>query len=151
MKVFGGRGRDRTGDPLLAKHETQLQSIYPRLLTTNVSNKSGNLLLAQSYPQCHENVGFLHSPCTAVSLQRHVYFLFTPWSQFTAFFEVSRARCLTVTMQILFMSPFTCRIIFHPMCIMTRSQDDRDLLTKRSKSDFSQTRARSQPVLTSNR
>jgi hypothetical protein len=49
-------------DPLLAKHESRLQPLYPLLLTTKVSNKSGNLLLAQSYPQCHENVAFLHSP-----------------------------------------------------------------------------------------
>jgi hypothetical protein len=61
----GGRDRDRTGDPLLAKHATSLQQLYHLFLTTNVSNKSGNLLFAQSYPQWHENVGFLHSPCTA--------------------------------------------------------------------------------------
>ena len=60
--MVGGRGRDRTGDPLLAKHETRLHPLYPSLLTANVSNKSGNLLLAQNYPQWHENVAFLHSP-----------------------------------------------------------------------------------------
>ena len=59
---IGGRGRDRTGDPLLAKHGSRLQPLHPLLLTTNVSNKSGNLLLAQRYPQLFENVGFLHSP-----------------------------------------------------------------------------------------
>ena len=48
--MVGGRGRDRTGDPLLAKHETRLHPLYPSLLTANVSNKSGNLLLAQNYP-----------------------------------------------------------------------------------------------------
>src|SRR5882724_6887254 len=58
----GGRDRDRTGDPLLAKHGSRLQPLYPSLLTTNVSNQSGNLLLAQRYPQWHENVAFLHSP-----------------------------------------------------------------------------------------
>jgi membrane protease YdiL (CAAX protease family) len=31
----------------------------------SVSSKSGNLLLAQSYPLCDENPRFLHSPCTA--------------------------------------------------------------------------------------
>jgi hypothetical protein len=34
------------------------------LLTTNVSNKSGNLLFAQSYPEQYENVRFVHSWCT---------------------------------------------------------------------------------------
>src|SRR5258708_10734990 len=58
----GGRGRDRTGAPLLAQHGSRLQPLYPSLLTTNVSNQSGNLLLAQGYPQWHENVAFLHSP-----------------------------------------------------------------------------------------
>jgi len=62
MKPFGGRGRDRTGDPLLAKPGSRLQLLHPLLLTTNVSNKSGNLLLAQRSPQLFENVGFLHSP-----------------------------------------------------------------------------------------
>jgi hypothetical protein len=32
-------------------HETRLQQLLPFLLTTNVSNKSGNLLFARSYPQ----------------------------------------------------------------------------------------------------
>jgi hypothetical protein len=61
-EMVGGRGRDRTGDPLLAKHETRLHPLCPSLLTPNVSNKSGNPLLAQNYPQWHENVAFLHSP-----------------------------------------------------------------------------------------
>jgi hypothetical protein len=46
-------------------HRIRLQLLLSILLTANVSNKSGNLLFAQSYPQWHENVGFLHSPCTA--------------------------------------------------------------------------------------
>src|SRR6267378_5720142 len=46
-------------------HRTRLQQLPFLLLTANVSNKSGNLLFAQSYPQWHENVGFLHSTCTA--------------------------------------------------------------------------------------
>jgi hypothetical protein len=51
---------------LLWAHRTRLQPLLLLiLLTANVSNKSGNLLFAQSYPQWHENVGFLHSPCTA--------------------------------------------------------------------------------------
>jgi len=62
MHMVGGRDRDRTGDPLLAKHESRLQLLYPVFLTTNVSKKSGNLLLAQGYPQWHESVAFLHSP-----------------------------------------------------------------------------------------
>src|SRR5271154_3328690 len=65
--MVGGRDRDRTGDPLLAKHATPLQQLYQLFLTTNVSNKSGNLLSAQSYPQWRENVGFLHSPYTATA------------------------------------------------------------------------------------
>jgi hypothetical protein len=52
------------GVGMLAKHEARLQCFYQPTLTTNVSNKSGNLLLAQSYPQLDENVGFLHSRCT---------------------------------------------------------------------------------------
>jgi hypothetical protein len=34
---------------------------YQPTLTTNFSNKSGNPLLVQSYPQYLENIGFLHS------------------------------------------------------------------------------------------
>ena len=45
-------------------HRTRLQRLHPSLLTTNVSNKSGNLLFAQSYPEQYENVGFVHSWCT---------------------------------------------------------------------------------------
>jgi hypothetical protein len=48
-------------------HRTRLQQLLLLLLTNNVSNKSGNLLFAQSYPQCPENVGFLHSWCTVAS------------------------------------------------------------------------------------
>src|ERR1017187_1061097 len=62
--MVGGRDRDRTGDPLLAKHETPFHPLYPSLRTTNVSNNSGNLLLARRYPQWHEYVGFVHSLCT---------------------------------------------------------------------------------------
>ena len=40
-------------------HRTRLQQLRPSLLTTNVSNKSGNLLFAQSYPQQFENVEFV--------------------------------------------------------------------------------------------
>jgi hypothetical protein len=47
---------------LVAKHKAPLQCFYQLTLTINISNKSGNLLLAQRYPQWHENVGFLHSP-----------------------------------------------------------------------------------------
>ena len=50
MKKFGGRDRDRTGDPLLAKHKIRLHPLYPSLLNTNVSNSSGNLLLAPQKP-----------------------------------------------------------------------------------------------------
>src|SRR6267143_1547658 len=60
-EMVGGRDRDRTGDPLLAKHQTRLHPRYSSLPTTNVSNKSGNLLLAQRYPQWHEDVRFVHS------------------------------------------------------------------------------------------
>jgi hypothetical protein len=45
---IGGRDRVRTGDPLLAKPATRLQQLRPFSLTTNVSNKSGTLLFAQS-------------------------------------------------------------------------------------------------------
>ncbi len=34
--------------PLAWAHDTRLQQLHPLLLTTNVSNKSGNLLFAQS-------------------------------------------------------------------------------------------------------
>src|SRR5882762_6906206 len=53
---------------LLAKHRSRLQTFYPLLLTTNISNKSGNLLLAQAYPEWYEKVAFLHSSCTVSSL-----------------------------------------------------------------------------------
>jgi len=45
-------------------HRTRLQQLRPSLLTTNVSNKSGNLLFAQKQPEWNENVGFVHSSCT---------------------------------------------------------------------------------------
>src|ERR1700686_4799248 len=45
-------------------HRTRLQRLLLLLLTANVSNKSGNLLFAQSYPEQYENVGFVHSWCT---------------------------------------------------------------------------------------
>jgi hypothetical protein len=45
-------------------HRTPLQQLLLFLLTANVSNKSGNLLFAQSYPEQYENVGFVHSWCT---------------------------------------------------------------------------------------
>src|ERR1700686_2221843 len=45
-------------------HRTRLQRLLLLLLTANVSNKSGNLLFAQSYPEEYENVGFVHSWCT---------------------------------------------------------------------------------------
>jgi hypothetical protein len=48
-------------------HRTRLQRFLFSLLTTNVSIKSGNLLFAQSYPQCPENDEFLHSWCTVMS------------------------------------------------------------------------------------
>jgi hypothetical protein len=41
-------------------HDPRLQQLRPLLLTTHVSNKSRNLLLARSYPEWHENFGFLH-------------------------------------------------------------------------------------------
>jgi hypothetical protein len=46
-------------------HRTRLQQILLFLLTANVSNKSGNLLFAQSYPEQYENVRFVHTSCTA--------------------------------------------------------------------------------------
>ena len=45
-------------------HRTPLQQLLLFLLTANISNKSGNLLFAQSYPEQYENVGFVHSWCT---------------------------------------------------------------------------------------
>jgi len=42
-------------------HTPRLQQLRPFLLTTNVSNKSGNLLFAQRYLEWIENVGFWHS------------------------------------------------------------------------------------------
>ena len=48
FEKIGGRDRVRTCDPLLAKHESQLQPLYPLIITTNVSNKSGNLLSLKS-------------------------------------------------------------------------------------------------------
>ncbi len=45
-------------------HRTRLQQLLLLLLTANVSNKSGNLLFAQSYPEQYEKVGFVHSWCT---------------------------------------------------------------------------------------
>jgi hypothetical protein len=49
-------------------HRTRLQQLLLLLLTANVSNKSGNLLFAQSYPEQYENVGFVHSSCTVEPL-----------------------------------------------------------------------------------
>jgi hypothetical protein len=48
-------------------HRIRLQQLLLLLLTSNVSNKSGNLLFAQSYPEQYENVGFVHSWCTVES------------------------------------------------------------------------------------
>jgi hypothetical protein len=48
FQVVGAGDRDRTGDPVLAKPDNRLQQLVPFSLTTNVSNKSGNLLFAQS-------------------------------------------------------------------------------------------------------
>ena len=45
-------------------HRARLQRLLLMLLTTNVSNKSGNLPFAQSYPEQYENVRFVHSWCT---------------------------------------------------------------------------------------
>jgi hypothetical protein len=45
-------------------HRTRLQQLLLLVLTNNVSNKSGNLLFAQSYPEQYENVRFVHSWCT---------------------------------------------------------------------------------------
>jgi hypothetical protein len=45
-------------------HRTRLQQLRLFLLTANVSNKSGNLLFAQSYPEQYKKVGFVHSWCT---------------------------------------------------------------------------------------
>src|SRR5260370_15357849 len=42
-------------------HTPRLQQLRPFLLTTNVSNKSGNLLFAQRQLESIENVGFWHS------------------------------------------------------------------------------------------
>jgi hypothetical protein len=51
-------------------HRTRLQQLLLLLLTNNVSNKSGNLLFAQSYPEQYENVGFVHTWCTVESHQK---------------------------------------------------------------------------------
>ena len=53
-------------------HRTRLQQLLLLLLTTNVSNNSGNLLFAQSYPQLYENVGFVHSWCTVFGPQGNI-------------------------------------------------------------------------------
>src|ERR1700687_698980 len=45
-------------------HRTRLQQLHPSLLTTNVSNKSGNLLFRQKEPEWNENVRFGHRLCT---------------------------------------------------------------------------------------
>jgi hypothetical protein len=72
-RKFGGRDRDRTGDPLLAKHRTRFHPLHPLLPTTNVSNKSGNLLLAQSELESFENDAFLHSRCTVTEARLCYY------------------------------------------------------------------------------
>jgi hypothetical protein len=48
-------------------------------------------------------------------------------------------------------TPIVRQFIFRTICIMTRYQDDLELLARRSKIDFTQTRASSHPVATSNR
>src|ERR1700686_5578969 len=60
-------------------HRTRLQRLLLLLLTANVSNKSGNLLFAQSYPEQYENVGFVHSWCT-VEFQQKSYIM-DPWRE----------------------------------------------------------------------
>jgi hypothetical protein len=45
-------------------HGTRFQRLLLLFLTANVSNKLGNLLFAQRYPLCPENVGCLHSSRT---------------------------------------------------------------------------------------
>jgi hypothetical protein len=42
-------------------HHPRLRQLCSLLLTTNVSNKSENLLFAQSEPQWYEDIGFWHS------------------------------------------------------------------------------------------
>jgi len=44
----GGRGRDRTGDPLLAKPDNRLQQLVPFSLTTNVSQQIGESAFCSS-------------------------------------------------------------------------------------------------------
>jgi hypothetical protein len=62
---IGGRRSDRDNiSPLECKslpwaYRTPFQQLRPLFLTTNVSNKSGNLLFAQNQPDWHENVGFV--------------------------------------------------------------------------------------------
>ena len=64
------RGPDRTGDSLLAKPDNRLQQLRSFSLTTNVSNKSGTLLFAQSYLESVENDAFLHSSYTGRVLRQ---------------------------------------------------------------------------------
>src|ERR1700728_1639321 len=61
----GGRDRDRTGDPLLAKRKTRLQRLILFSLTVNVHNKSGNVLFVQRQPESVEKDRFAHSRDTA--------------------------------------------------------------------------------------
>jgi hypothetical protein len=65
-KEVGGRGRDRTGGPLLAKRTTRLQRLVAFSLTTNVHNKSGNVLFVQRQPECVEKDRSAHSCDTAL-------------------------------------------------------------------------------------
>jgi len=65
-------------------------------------------------------------------------------------------RCLPVWVSTLF-PPFPSARLSsrqfngRTICVMTRYQDDLESLAKRSKTDSTQTRARSQPVATSNK
>ncbi len=65
-------------------------------------------------------------------------------------------RCLAVCVPTLFppfsdCTPIVRQFIFRTICIMARYQDDLESLARRSKIDFTQTRASSHPVATSNR
>jgi hypothetical protein len=61
---FSRNTQNRTvvfGSPPAWAHDSRPQQLQGVLLTINNSNKSGNLLFAQSQPQICEGVGFWHS------------------------------------------------------------------------------------------
>ena len=62
--MIGGRGRDRTGDPLLAKHQTRLHPLFLSLSLLTFPTNRGICFRSKANPNGTENVRFVHTSCT---------------------------------------------------------------------------------------